>query len=127
MPNTLGKQVANVLFFKILWKPNTVAYPMATTHETMTHMTTYEADPKTTQLFTSYKRAYETERKLKPQVREAAEVAIRAGASNQELAALTGLTPEYFRKIATEIGVDNRRKAPTVGREAEARRATTQD
>jgi hypothetical protein len=93
----------------------------------MTHMTAYEPDPKTGQLFANYKRAYEAERKLKPQVREAAEAAIRAGASNQELAALTGLTSEFFRKIATDIGVDNRRKAPTVGREVEAKRAATQD
>jgi hypothetical protein len=89
-------------------------------------MTSYEPDPKTAQLFTRYKRAVETERDLKPQVREASEEAIRAGASNQELAALTGLTAEYFRKIATAIGVDNRRRAPTVGREVEARRAAAE-
>jgi hypothetical protein len=112
--------------FKILYEPNAVAYPMANVRETMTPMTSYEPDTKASQLFASYKRAYETERKLKPQVREAAEEAIRAGASNQELAALTGLTAEYFRKIATEIGVDNRRKAPTVGAEAAARKRATE-
>ncbi|WP_327066785.1 hypothetical protein [Kitasatospora sp. NBC_01302] len=86
-------------------------------------MTTYEPDTKTAQLFTRYKRAVETERDLKPQVRDAAETAIRAGASNQELAAFTGLTAEYFRKIAIAIGADNRRRAPTVGPEAAALRA----
>lgn len=96
---------------------------MATNRETMTPMTGYEPDTKTTQLFSRYKKAYETERDLKPQIREAAETAIRAGASNQELAALTGLTPEFFRKIATAIGADNRRRAPTVGAEAQARLA----
>ncbi|MDH6141126.1 hypothetical protein P3T35_003139 [Kitasatospora sp. GP30] len=86
-------------------------------------MTSYDPDTKTAQLFTRYKRAVETERELKPQVRDAAEEAIRAGASNQELAALTGLTAEFFRKIATAIGADNRRRVPTVGAEAEARLA----
>lgn len=91
----------------------------------MAHMTSYEPDPKTAQIFARYKRAHETERELKPGMRDAAANAIRAGASNQELAALTDLTSEFFRKLAIEIGVDNRRKAPTVGREAEARRAVT--
>jgi hypothetical protein len=89
-------------------------------------MTSYEPDPKTAQLFSRYKRAVEAERELKPDVRTAAETAIRDGASNQELAALTGLTPEFFRKLAQSIGVDNRRKAPTVGREADARRAAAE-
>lgn len=90
-------------------------------------MTSYEPDTKTAGLFARYKRAYETERDLKPEMRTAAEEAIRDGASNQELAALTGLTPEYFRKIATAIGVDNRRRAPTVGREVEARKRVAQE
>jgi hypothetical protein len=86
-------------------------------------MTSYEPDAKTAQLFARYKRAVETERDLKPDMRAAAEEAVRAGASNQELAALTGLTSEYFRKLAEKIGVDNRRRAPTVGAEAAARKA----
>lgn len=89
-------------------------------------MTSYEPGPRAAQLFARYKRAHQTERELKPDMREAAMEAIRAGASNQELAALTDLTPEFFRKIAIEIGVDNRRKAPTVGREAEARRGAAE-
>lgn len=89
----------------------------------MATMTSYEPDPKTAQIFARYKRAHEAERELKPGMRTAAATAIRDGASNQELAALTDLTPEFFRKLAIEIGVDNRRKAPTVGREADAKRA----
>ncbi|MGW2371758.1 hypothetical protein [Kitasatospora sp. NPDC001683] len=115
-------QEANALAFKIFRETNTVAFPMANPRETMTGMTSYEPDPATAKTFASYKRAYEAERDLKPKMRQQAEEAIRAGASNQELAALTGLTPEYFRKLATAIGVDNRRRAPTVGREVEAAR-----
>ncbi|MEV7770479.1 hypothetical protein [Kitasatospora sp. NPDC086791] len=108
--------------FKILFEPNAMAFPMTTSRETMTHMTSYEPDPTAAKTFASYKRAYEAEQDLKPKMREAAETAIRAGASNQELAKLTGLTSEYFRKLAASIGVDNRRRAPTVGREVEAAR-----
>jgi hypothetical protein len=115
-------QEANVLGFMILCKPNTMAFPMANKRETMTDMTSYEPDPTAAKTFASYKRAYEAERDLKPTMREAAEQAIRAGASNQQLAKLTGLTSEYFRKLAERIGVDNRRRAPTVGREVEAAR-----
>lgn len=89
-------------------------------------MTDYEPDPATAKVFARYKQAYETEREYRPQVREAARAAIRAGATNPELAKLTGLTTEFFRKIANEIGVDNRTKAPTVGREAEAKRAASE-
>jgi hypothetical protein len=122
----LATQEANALVFKILFKANAVAFPMANPRENMTDMTSYEPDPATAKIFTSYKRAYEAERDLKPKMREMAEVAIRAGASNQELAALTGLTSEYFRKLAASIGVDNRRRAPTVGREVEAARKTAE-
>ena len=121
-----------MLLSMILSEPNMMAYPLATTRETMTPMTSHEPDPAytpdtdTAQLFARYKRTLETERTLKPKVREAAEHAIRAGASNQELAALTGMTPEYFRKLATAIGVDNRRRAPTVGREVEAQKAAAE-
>lgn len=89
-------------------------------------MSTYEPDPASARLFGRYKQAYEAERDLRPQVRKAAETAIRNGATNPELARLTGLTTEFFRKIANEIGVDNRTKAPTVGREAEAKRAASE-
>ncbi|MFF0409146.1 hypothetical protein ACFYUY_01755 [Kitasatospora sp. NPDC004745] len=115
-------QEANMFGCKIFLETNAVAFPVANKHETMTRMTSYEPDPSAAKTFASYKKAYEAERDLKPRMKEVAEGAIRTGASNQELAALTGLTPEYFRKLAAAIGVDNRRRAPTVGREVEAAR-----
>jgi hypothetical protein len=83
---------------------------------------TYEPDTDDAQLFARHKKAQQTIKETRKPVREAAERAIRAGATNQELAALTGLTAETFRTLAEKIGVDNRQKAPTVGAEAAARR-----
>jgi hypothetical protein len=70
-----------------------------------------------------YKRAYERADQLKPAVLEIAKRRLHDGASNQELAEATGLTPEFFRKLARQIGADNRKRPATVGKEAEARRA----
>jgi len=81
-------------------------------------MTTDDID----RTFARFKRANETIRDLKPEVREGAIARLREGASNQELAQATGLTSEYFRKLAAELGIDNRRRPPTVGREARAAR-----
>jgi hypothetical protein len=88
-------------------------------------MSSYEPDAKDAQLFARHKAARKVIKDTRKPVAEAAERAIRAGATNQELASLTGLTPETFRVLAEKIGVDNRAKAPTVGAEAEARRAQT--
>jgi hypothetical protein len=88
---------------------------------------TYEPDTDDAQLFTRHKRARQTIKETRAPVMAAAERAIRAGASNQELAALTGLTPETFRTLAEKIGVDNRRRAPTVGREVEAAKLADQN
>lgn len=110
----------------ILLAPNSLAFRLAKSacdHGLMT----YEPDTDETQLFARHKRARQTIKETRKPVMEAAERAIRAGATNQRLAELTGLTAETFRTLAEKIGVDNRAKAPTVGREAQARRASASD
>lgn len=81
----------------------------------MTPMTrdTYTPEPDTTRLFARYKHARETEIKLRDEVRAAAATELLAGASVGQLAKATGLTPEYFRRIAREHGVELKRP-PTV-------------
>lgn len=81
----------------------------------MTHMTSYEPTEDTTRLYARYKRARETEAELKDPVRQQAEADLKAGATVGQLAKLTGLTPEYFRRIAREAGVE-RKRPPTVGK-----------
>jgi len=78
----------------------------------------YEPDDVTAKLFGRYKRARETEKELQPQVREAAAQALKDGATVSQLAKLTGLTDEVFRRIARAEGVE-RLRPPTVGREVE--------
>lgn len=83
-------------------------------------MATYEPDPETAALFARHKTARKAVADTRKPVMAAAEQAMRAGASNQQLAHLTGLTAETFRSLADKLGIDNRQKAPTVGREVEA-------
>ncbi len=89
----------------------------------MAIMSPYEPDPKTAKLFARYKQAAEVIKHDKKPVLAAAEDAIRQGASSPELAALTGMSGQTFRTLAEKIGVDIRVKPPTVGPEAQARRA----
>lgn len=83
-------------------------------------------DDEAERLYGRYKRALETERELKDPVREQATRDLKAGASVTQLAKLTGMTPEVFRRIARAEGVERKRE-PTVGREAEAKKAQTGD
>lgn len=77
----------------------------------------------TERLYSRYRRALETERELKNPVREQAARDLRAGATVTQLARLTGMTPEVFRRIARAEGIE-RKRAPTVGREVEAKNVT---
>jgi hypothetical protein len=79
---------------------------------------TYSPPEDVAQLFARYKRARETEKTLAPQVREASAQALKDGATVGQLAKLTGLTDEVFRRIARAEGVE-RLRPPTVGREAQ--------
>lgn len=79
-------------------------------------------DEEAERLYSRYRRALETERELKTPVREQAARDLKAGASVTQLAKLTGMTPEVFRRIARAEGVERKRE-PTVGREVEAKKA----
>ncbi|QIP87622.1 hypothetical protein GLX30_30380 [Streptomyces sp. Tu 2975] len=78
-------------------------------------MPSYQPDKDAADLFARYKRHYEAERDLKPAMREMAARELKAGASVGQLAELTGLTPEVFRRIARAEGVE-RKRPPTVGK-----------
>jgi hypothetical protein len=65
-------------------------------------------------LFARYKEAVTAERDLRPRVKEAAAQEMLAGATVGQLAKLTGMTPEVFRRIARAEGVE-RKRPPTNG------------
>lgn len=78
-------------------------------------MPDYSPDDEAARLYARYKRARETEAELKDPVRDQAAIDLKAGATVSELAKLTGLTPEFFRRIARAEGVE-RLRPPTVGK-----------
>lgn len=78
-------------------------------------------DEDAARTFARYRKAIETERELNKPVRELATTALREGATVTQLARLTGMTPEVFRRIARAEGVQRKRE-PTVGAEVEAKR-----
>ncbi|MFJ4637547.1 hypothetical protein ACIP69_18225 [Streptomyces hygroscopicus] len=86
----------------------------------------YTPTPDEARVFGKYKRAYETERELRPDVKKLAAAALHRGATNKELMELTGLSDEFFRRIARAEGIERQRE-PTVGREVQAKRATQPD
>ncbi len=73
------------------------------------------SDGERADLFARYKEAVTLERQLRPMVKEASVQEMLAGASVTQLAKLTGMTPEVFRRIARAEGVE-RKRPPTVGR-----------
>lgn len=104
----------------ILWDANYVAFRLAKPACDHGPMSSYEPNAKDAALFAKHKQARKVIKDTRASVAEAAERAIRAGATNQQLAELTGMTDETFRKLAEKIGVDNRVKPPTVGKEVTA-------
>ncbi|MBN6054552.1 hypothetical protein JYK22_21600, partial [Nonomuraea sp. RK-328] len=69
-------------------------------------------------VFARFKRANDTVKALLPEVKEFAARELKAGATVRDLANLTGLTDELFRRIARAEGVE-RLRPPTVGREVQ--------
>lgn len=82
----------------------------------------YTPDDHETLTFTRFKRHYEAQKALLPEVKELAANALKQGATVSQLAKLTGLTDELFRRIARAEGVE-RLRPPTVGREAKQQAA----
>lgn len=81
---------------------------------------TYKPPPDAASVFARYKEHYEGERDLKPTMVEMADRELQTGATVGELARLTGLTPEVFRRRARALGIE-RRRPPTVSKLTEAR------
>ncbi|RPK56206.1 hypothetical protein EES43_24500 [Streptomyces sp. ADI96-02] len=77
--------------------------------------TDYRPSPDAADVFAQYKEHYEGERELKPAMREHAANELKAGATVGQLAKATGLTPEVFRRMARDLGVE-RLRPPTVGK-----------
>lgn len=75
----------------------------------------YKPPRDAAETFARYKAHYEGERALKPDMLEAADQELKAGATVGQLAAWTGLTPEVFRRRARALGVE-RKRPPTVGK-----------
>lgn len=75
----------------------------------------YKPPREAAETFARYKAHYEGERALKPEMLEAADQELKAGATVGQLAAWTGLTPEVFRRRARALGVE-RKRPPTVGK-----------
>lgn len=74
------------------------------------------------QTFARYKRHLEAERALRDPVKDLAVRALKEGATVKQLAEWTGMTDEVFRRIARSEGVE-RRRPPTVGKDAPVRAA----
>lgn len=85
-------------------------------HEAMTK-SDYNAPDDAAHVFGRFKRANDTAKALLPEVKDFAARELKAGATVRDLANLTGLTDELFRRIARAEGVE-RLRPPTVGREA---------
>lgn len=62
-------------------------------------------DEDTAALFATYKQAVETERANKAAVRDIAREALQNHATVNQLARLTGMTPEVFRRMARDLEV----------------------
>lgn len=91
-------------------------------HWNINHATRPLNNPEAERLYAEHRWNLEEARALLPEVRERAAEDLQAGSTPAELAKLTGLSDEFFRRIARSVGAERKRE-PTVGREAEAKRA----
>lgn len=83
----------------------------------------YTPDDEAARLYAQHKRHHEKALELRDDVKEQAGKDLLAGAKPVELAKLTGLSDEFFRRIARSVGAE-RKRPPTVGREVEAKRSS---
>jgi len=88
--------------------------------------TDHTPDDEALRVYARHKRHHDAAAELKPEVKERAAKDLLAGSTPAELARLTGLSDEFFRRIARAVGAE-RKRAPTVGREAEASRKPAPD
>ncbi|MFL4491491.1 GIY-YIG nuclease family protein [Streptomyces sp. VTCC 41912] len=86
-------------------------------HWNLNHAVRPIGNPESDDLYAEHRWNLEEMRALLPALKEQAAQDLKAGATPAQLAKLTGLSDEYFRRIARAVGAD-RKRAPTVGREA---------
>lgn len=77
----------------------------------------YTPAPDNAEVYRRYKRARDLEKQLRPRVDELAVAEMRNGATVSDMAELTGLTDEVFRRLARKHEIERRRE-PTVGKDA---------
>lgn len=82
------------------------------------HPVTAEMSSESKVVLAQYKAHVDGERELKPEMRKRAAQELRKGTTVGQLAKATGLTPEVFRRMARDLGVEHKRP-PTVGRLAD--------
>ncbi|WP_280843317.1 hypothetical protein [Streptomyces sp. SAI-119] len=88
--------------------------------------TDHEPSDENQRIYARHKRHHEAAKAELAEVRVRAEADLLAGSTPAELARLTGLSDEFFRRIARKVGAERKRE-PTVGREVEAKKAQTGD
>jgi len=86
----------------------------------------YTPGEEATRLYARHKRFHEGALELRDRVKEQAAKDLLNGATPAQLAKLTGLSDEFFRRIARSVGAE-RKRPPTVGREVEAKRAQAKE
>jgi DNA invertase Pin-like site-specific DNA recombinase len=101
-----------------------VAFPLANAlceHDPMA--TDHEPSDDNQRIYARHKRHHEAAKAELEEVRKRAADDLLAGSTPAELAKLTGLSDEFFRRIARKVGAE-RKRPPTVGREVEGKRQT---
>lgn len=83
-------------------------------------------NPEAERLYAEHRWNLEEARAILPEVKERAAEDLKAGSTPAELAKLTGLSDEFFRRIARKVGAE-RKRPPTVGREAARKAQEAQD
>lgn len=84
--------------------------------------TDYTPDDEALRLYARHKRHHDALTELKDPIRQQAAKDLLAGATPAQIAKLTGLSDEVFRRIARAVGAERKRE-PTVGREAKPKPA----
>lgn len=104
-----------------------MAFPLANTlcnHDCMA--TDHEPSDENQRIYARHKRHHEAAKAELVEVRARAEADLLAGSTPAQLAKLTGLSDEFFRRIARKVGAE-RKRPPTVGREAARKAQEAQD
>lgn len=81
--------------------------------------TDWEPNEEIAALYARFKRGRAAQEQMLKQIKDTAPDQMREGATVGQLAKLTGLTDEVFRRIGRKEGIERLRE-PTVGKEAKS-------